>query len=257
MLNFFRKKKNDSEFVWGCSYSVFDGEELLEASIKSIRNVMDYINVVYQKSNWYNTEHNEKLYLFCKSLQEQGLIDELIEYVPDSKIPAPEQEKNKRMLGLEYAQRYGVNYFMTMDVDEFYEENDILKAKQFIIDNKITHSYCLQYKYAYSPTNRRTDFVGYVGFFCRIDKKSKICKNSHIPVLIDPTRRISHKRGAKYFVIPNLKMHHFEWCRKNIQKKIASSSYEKNNWHFPPKTEGVFAPDGIIKVENIFNIRVD
>ena len=37
----------------GISYSVWDGEELLEQSIKQIRPVADYINVVWQKLSWY------------------------------------------------------------------------------------------------------------------------------------------------------------------------------------------------------------
>ena len=32
----------------GVSYNLFDGEELLESSIKSIRKNVDYISVVYQ-----------------------------------------------------------------------------------------------------------------------------------------------------------------------------------------------------------------
>ena len=37
----------------GISYNLFDGEELLEYSIQSVRNSTDHINVVYQKtSNW-------------------------------------------------------------------------------------------------------------------------------------------------------------------------------------------------------------
>ena len=39
----------------GVSYNLFDGEELLEDSIKSIRNNVDYISVVYQTvSNFGN-----------------------------------------------------------------------------------------------------------------------------------------------------------------------------------------------------------
>ena len=39
----------------GVSYNVFDGEELLESSIKSIRDNVDHISVVYQTiSNFGN-----------------------------------------------------------------------------------------------------------------------------------------------------------------------------------------------------------
>ena len=45
----------------GISYSVWDGEELLEASIKSVRENADYINVVWQKKSWYGIDCDENL----------------------------------------------------------------------------------------------------------------------------------------------------------------------------------------------------
>ena len=39
-------------YKWGVSYSIFDGIELLEHSVKSIRNSCNYINVVYSILVW-------------------------------------------------------------------------------------------------------------------------------------------------------------------------------------------------------------
>ncbi|MFM6972171.1 MAG: hypothetical protein ACKOXJ_00940 [Alphaproteobacteria bacterium] len=37
----------------GITYNLFDGEELLESSVKSVRESAEHINVVYQTtSNW-------------------------------------------------------------------------------------------------------------------------------------------------------------------------------------------------------------
>ena len=46
-------------YKWGVSYSIFDGIELLEHSIKSIRNSCDYINVVYSNISWYGNKTND------------------------------------------------------------------------------------------------------------------------------------------------------------------------------------------------------
>lgn len=40
--------KLSNSLKWGISYSVYDGEELLEKSLRSIRKQADYINVVYK-----------------------------------------------------------------------------------------------------------------------------------------------------------------------------------------------------------------
>ena len=45
----------------GISYSVWDGEELLEASIKSVRENADYINVVWQRKSWHGADCNLSL----------------------------------------------------------------------------------------------------------------------------------------------------------------------------------------------------
>ena len=54
-----QKLKNNNK--WGVSYSLFDGEELLEPSILSIRDCVDYINVVYQKESWVGTPATENI----------------------------------------------------------------------------------------------------------------------------------------------------------------------------------------------------
>ena len=83
---------------WGISYSVFDGEELLEASLKSVRRSADYINVVYQTVSWTGERRNDALPYFLKTLQDKGLIDELIFFAPDVNKRAYVNEKRKRNL---------------------------------------------------------------------------------------------------------------------------------------------------------------
>ena len=44
---FFKRKIKKMKL--GIAYNLFDGEELLEASVKSVRGCADYICVIYQK----------------------------------------------------------------------------------------------------------------------------------------------------------------------------------------------------------------
>ncbi len=66
----------------GAAYNLFDAEELLEASILSIRENVEFICVVYQTvSNWGNTcsPHLPEL---LEDLRSRGLIDQLVFYEP-------------------------------------------------------------------------------------------------------------------------------------------------------------------------------
>ncbi|MGN1152817.1 MAG: hypothetical protein ACI4S3_02215 [Candidatus Gastranaerophilaceae bacterium] len=245
-------KQYNANIKWGVSYSVFDGEELLEASIKSIRNQVDYVNVVYQTKSWYGNEASPDLLSILYKLKNEGLIDELIEYVPNYSLPAGVQEKEKRNLGLKHAINSNVNYFMTMDCDEFYEENDMIEAKEFILENKITNSYCLQYKYLEKPTKRNINFVGYVGFFFKINKDSYIGEDSDKPCIIDPTRVVVYEDTKRYFVLRHLKMHHMELVRKDLNKKVINSSFGKKI-EIPDFSNTTY---NIVKVPNIFNIEI-
>lgn len=237
---------------WGVSYSVFDGEELLESSIKSIRKHVDYINVVYQKSSWYGNPADPKLPELLKKLKSRGLIDELIEYIPDHKLNAGKQEVLKRNIGLKYAKRFGCDYFMCMDTDEFYVADEMRKAKKFIIENGITHSFCPVFAYR-SPTQRYLRLGGcYVQFLSRVTLLSRLKRNKHNITLVDPTRHLNHVFGAKYYVVPGLEMHHMICYRKDIIKKMKNSSFVPINNMTQIEFEKSKGP--FVNVADMFNI---
>ncbi len=84
--------------------AVFDSEELLEASIRSIRSNVDYINIIYQKvfaaergvrvgshpsalrqvSNFGNAASPGLEHLVL-SLRDQGLVDDVVCYTPKAR----------------------------------------------------------------------------------------------------------------------------------------------------------------------------
>lgn len=253
--NYVLVNKLNKSYKWGVSYSVFDGEELLESSIKSIRESVDYINVVYQTKSWYGNPGNPKLLQLLESLKKQGLIDEIIEYTPDYSISAGKQERTKRNMGLCAAKRACVDYFMTMDTDEYYLKDQMEQAKRYIIKAGISHSFCPVVAYA-TPTRRSLKPIGgFVQFFSRVTIWSKLKFNVHNPALVDPTRQLNHVPFAKYFVLPKLEMHHMTAFRKDIDKKLKNSSFKWVN-----NTKGSDFVSGLdrtcIDVPNVFNIHV-
>ncbi len=70
------------KYKLGVSYNLFDGEDLLEGSIKSIRNHVDYINVVYQNVSNFGNKSETNLEELLKDLKTKGLIDDFVEYKP-------------------------------------------------------------------------------------------------------------------------------------------------------------------------------
>ena len=236
-------KKAIKNVKWGVSYSVFEGEELLEPSLLSIRDSVDYINVVYQIESWTRKYKNRNIVAVVENLRNKGLIDEIIEYKPNTNLGPSKNEIKKRNLGLKYAKKAGCNYFMTMDVDEFYVKSEIEKVKKDIIENDITHSYCSIVQYGTIPTklmhNNHCNFA--VSLFCKIGKFSRLQTDSKQIAIVDPKRRMSNCLGSKYFFFCDIMMHHMSYVRNNLEIKLrASSNAYVNN----------------IEIENVKNLNL-
>jgi len=113
----------------GISYNLFDGEELLEPSIKSVRNSADHINVVYQKiSNW-GESCSENLEDTLSDLVKKKLVDKIYYYTPKNRS-AGQNELHKRNIGLKIAKSHLCSHFLTMDCDEFDHRDQFDKAKK-------------------------------------------------------------------------------------------------------------------------------
>lgn len=250
---------------WGISYSVFDGEELLEASLKSVRRSADYINVVYQTLSWTGERRNDALPDFLKTLQDKGLIDELIFFAPDANKRAYVNEKHKRNLGLKRARKEGCTYFMTMDTDEFYRFEEMEAAKREILQKGITHSFCGFALYGAKPTQRALSPGGYaVCFFSKLTRFTRVGRNRHIQARIDASRIPSHFPFAKYAFLGGVVMHHFSFVRKSLYDKLYNSSardFDYMHGDFSNKQvealKKKLAAQDYMTVENAFGIDID
>ena len=211
----------------GISYSVWDGEELLEQSIKQIRPVADYINVVWQKVSWYGKPCNPGLEKLLLKLKDKGLIDELIFFDPDLSANPSYNEINKRNIGLRAARRAGCTHFMTMDTDEFYDTTQFRAAYSDIINRNLTHTCCNIVSYI-TPTIRYRDYENFfVSFINRIDHGEKFTFDAfrgYIPCLVDPTRKIKLRKKSRFCFLGNIVMHHMKYVRCDINKKVENST---------------------------------
>ena len=251
----------------GISYSVWDGEELLEQSIKQIRPIADYINVVWQKLSWYGKPCNPGLEKLLLKLKDKGLIDEIIFFEPDLSLNPSYNEINKRNIGLCAARRAKCTHFMTMDTDEFYDRNDFSAAYKDIINRNITNTVCGIVSYV-TPTVRYRDYDNFfVTFISRIDKGQKFSFGKGpdgIPAVIDPTRKFKIRKNTRFCVLGNIVMHHMRHVRKDIMKKVQNSSLNQNKREEQKLVKEYINTDiksglksgKFIKTDNKFNIKI-
>jgi hypothetical protein len=96
----------------GIAYNIFDDSiELLEKSILSVRNVADYITVIYQDISNMGNQSEINLKELLTEYKGKGLIDSFYLYKPQLNAPIPHiNEMNKRNMGLYVCQGEGCTH---------------------------------------------------------------------------------------------------------------------------------------------------
>lgn len=276
-------------FKIGVSYNLFDGEELLPASIKAIREYVDYINVVYQTVSYFGNPASSDLVEKLEKMIKEGLIDELYHYNPVLEIDPRLNEVCKRNIGFELVKKNDCDYFLCMDVDEFYDGQRLEMIAKFMVLNDITTSAASIIRYHKHPECQMVgihNFVkpnntlcnDYVPLLVKIDRSIQQKHGGYFPCFVDPTRGISCPGRFRVFSAQEIAMHHMSNIRKDLVKKYQNTSntvfseksleelknVEKGvfNFKFDDKhqIEKDFKIVGVNmyrKVENIFNIDVN
>ncbi len=256
----------------GVSYNTFDGEELLEGSIKCIRSEVDYISVVYQTVSNFGNQCGEELIPLLNRLKDEGLVDELFEYNPKINKGGHFNEITKRNIGLSLSEGKGCTHHMAMDSDEYYDIEEFRNMKKIIEDENYDSSACQMTTYYKSPKFRlepKEEY--YVTLPFKIKQGREFIFGHPFPVLVDPTRRTEYGK-CKIFTRNEIEMHHMSYVRKDIEKKLKNSSAKVNfeSWipefldYFNNWSEGDDAlmpgkPPGrykLIEIGNRFNIEI-
>lgn len=218
--------------VLGVSYTVFDGIELLEQSIRQIREHVNFVHVAYQNVSWFGKSVNKEDLQKIDELKRKGLIDQANVYTSFSVLSnsspqniriAKSYETNKRQFGLNICLSKGCTHFLSIDVDEFYIPSQFKAAKDYIINTGVTSTACKFINYVNLPIYHRGYSPAYVPFICKIDKSSKM--TSSFFAKCDPTRGITDSAKKIYaFSTDSLTMHHMETIRKDLFKKYESTT---------------------------------
>eukprot|EP01006_Ploeotia_vitrea_P057157 TRINITY_DN68156_c5_g1_i10.p1 TRINITY_DN68156_c5_g1~~TRINITY_DN68156_c5_g1_i10.p1 ORF type:complete len:310 (-),score=5.22 TRINITY_DN68156_c5_g1_i10:385-1293(-) len=247
----------------GVAYNVFDGEELLESSIKSIKSNAAYVVVVYQTTSNFGAPCRETLVPLLQKLKSDGLIDDLVEYttvqdfdddtkrkliskyaclndVGGSVLGVADQFLNelcKRNIGLQKCREAGCDLFMSMDTDEFYKKDQLAAAKEFMMQHPGYGGLLVKIRYFYKyPTVELTplDAKNHVPMMYRITPESKLLLAHPYPVLIDPTRGMAGGLRVKVMDRKDCEMYHYSFvrCKSGIKSKLENVS-NKANYNTP------------------------
>ena len=248
----------------GVSYNIFDGEELLEGSIKCIRDQVDYISVVYQTTSNFGNPCSPELISLLNKLKDEELVDELFEYKPRINAGGHSNEINKRNVGLSLSVSSKCTHHMSMDSDEYYLPEQFKFLKEEIINGDYDSSYS-QMKTYYKSWEYQLDPPEeyYVSLIYKINQYSLFEMGKYSPVLVDPTRRMDSGKH-RIFKREEIEMHHGSYIRNNIRTKLdnssASSNFKNdiekivshyNNWEYPNKVLWGGLPSTLHNVKKI------
>lgn len=251
----------------GVCYMVFDGEELLEYTVKALREEVDWISVTYQTTSYFGNKTNANIKELLDRLESNGLIDQSIFYEPNLNLHHKENELILRNIGLEASLKTGCTHHISLDVDEFFLANELNYAKKEIEKNNHDCSIVSIRTYYKDPT-----FVVYpdlktkCSFIHTIENKYD--KKSEFPHHIEPTKKPTNYENCRIFQPTEIIQHHMSYVRKDIRKKFNNSDnaqfYQLNKFYdnFDNHQLGgrvCLLPDYLNrktkKVENIFNIE--
>lgn len=243
----------------GIIYNIFDGEELIGASIDCLFDHVDLIIIVYQTISNFGEEYNPLLNI---SELHGGKI-EFLRYDPDLSLGAMTNERIKRNIGLEFAKVNHCTHFLHIDTDEFYD--DFKSCKEIYRRSRHSGSVCRMHTYFKKPTLRFDRPEDYFVPFIHELRPDTITGNSSYKFWCDPTRTVNEQDVVELPIF----MHHFSWCRKDIMRKMRNSSANmtdnrvlKNNliledYNSPELKEGFFVRNWnrhLVEVDDKFGL---
>lgn len=240
-------------------YTVFNGVELLEHAINSVKDHVDEIIISFQTVSNYGNE--------CKDILD--FMDRFpsytyFSYEPDLKVDAKTNEKRKHQKLIELARSLNCTHFFLSATDHFYKEDEILYAINVVLTTGVKTTYSKMVTYFKEPTLMLEPLEEYyMPFIC----STSVNMGNMSPVLVDPA--CSFRPFAPYYVFKEeeVLMHHFSWIRKDIRNKLENAA-AKVNWedkiedfidrynNFKLGDRFPYYPKHrIVETEDIFNLR--
>jgi len=243
-------------------YSVYNGLELLDGSIKQIEKSVDTIIIGYQEYSHYG--------IFAPGVKEfmqryEGRAKfKVVCFKPRFGEEPKASERRKMNQLITVAKNMGNTHFFMSATDHYYETKQFVKAKEIAKNYDATAS--KMYTYFKNPSWRLTPIeTYYMPFICRLTRETMVRKGD-FPVYVDPSVCVYPHDDFYEFGEDELMMHHFSFIRKDIKNKLVNAAARRNFKNDIPKIiedfdnfNGVgevpyFKDNECEIVDNIFNI---
>ena len=252
----------------GVAYNVFDGAELLEGSIKQMREIADFICIVWQRNSNFGEAIPSWSYQYL--MECVAAADNSYGYTP-SVTGGHRNEIIKRNIGANLCREAHCSHFITMDADEYYDVAQLKRIKDLMVTGDYDSSACQMQTYYGSPEYALDPPEAYyVPLIYKLDER-EFALGNQMPVAADPTRKLPARKFIA-FDRNEIEMHHFSYLRKDMGLKLRNSSalpnfrdkLDKIQQHYEswePGEQGLLAGKedryyNLKLVENKFNIKL-
>lgn len=247
-------------------YTVFNGLELLEKSIKSIYDHVDVVLIGYQTtSNKFNVD--ESVADFVSYIAKKYPKVKLYYYKPNKLLQTKEQERVKHTELLREAKKLGATHYILSACDHFYTKEHVEYGKQLTKDLDFDVSLTMMRTYYKHPTWQMSPMeTYYMPFICKMYPSTKYIKGKY-PVKVDPSVIVNTSKNLFIFQPASCILHHYSMIREDIENKFMNAAasvrwsegkiskfiYEYQNAKLGDEIS-YFQGRKIIEVPNLFNI---
>ena len=208
----------------GVAYNFFNAEEHLLASLRSVRNAVDFIVIVYQKVSNSGDIWTDEAYMALEAAMSLNLADMAIEYTPDASLSRQGNELKKRKLGLANCRAAKCSHFLSMDADEFYRHSELEESKAIILRDRLSRTTVSSFFHLKRPVYRSFDTTN-VAFISKLDWLTRTGVSRYPAPMVDPTRTLGTFPGRHtHFGFETVAMYHMNFVRKNFASKLRNTS---------------------------------
>jgi hypothetical protein len=203
-------------------YTVFDGMELLNKAIETIRPHLDLVIICYQ-----TTSNNGKLMSdpdveILKTFVGKHI---LLSYNTDLSVNAKTNERRKHTMMIDKARQLGATHFIMGATDHFYDPMEFDFAKRLVDEMDFDATFTGMYTYFKHPTWQITPIEEYfMPFICKMYPHTTIDRVKNFPLLVDPSVQMNTWDNWYLFKQFEIMLHHYSLVRKDIKGKFINAA---------------------------------
>lgn len=204
-------------------YTVFNGEELLEKSMKQIDSEVDLFIICYQHiSNKGQSNPDLAAYLSRFADNDKVL---LLKYTPDLRVNTKVNERIKHQLMIDFARVNGASHVFLAACDHFYQTNQFKFAKELSICNDLDVTYTRMFTFYKNPTWQITPLEEYyMPFIIKLKDETKFSSVAKSPVLVDPSVKVNNVKRYSIFQPSECILYHYSMIRQDIKSKFQNAA---------------------------------